>query len=422
MLDVCDVGAVDDAVWVPSDLDEIPPGPELAAVLWGIDVRRISGYDRVVVLRAHQRLVSHYTAWLYEDMAAVVDALDEHNDTPHWDAAESAAAEIRAALTLTRRSADVEVGIALELRSRLPRVHAMLASGVLDLRRARVLLSDTGHLSDAAARRVIDAVADDAPSLTTGQLRARIRRLCVEVDPDDAACRYDDAVENRRVVAEPTDSGAANLLGLDLPPDRVSAATDRINRIARSLRGGGETRTMDQLRADVYLDLLCGTNHGSARRGVVDLRVDLATLAELNDRPGDLAGYGPVAADIARKIAALEPEAEWRYTVTDPATGQPLATGTTRRRPSATTRRAVESRSPVCVFPGCRMPAVGSDYDHCIAYADGGETSEANGDPLCRHDHCIKHQAGWTYTILPDGRHEWHTALGHTYTTTRDPP
>jgi len=182
-------------------------------------------------------------------MAAVVDALDEHNDSPYWDAAESAAAEIRAALKLTRRGADVELSVALDLRSRLPQVHAMLASRTLDARRARVMISGTVHLPDDAARRVVDQVADEAPQLTTGQLRARLRRLCVEVDPVEATRRYDNAVDRRRVVADPTDDGAANLLGLDLPPDSASAATERINAIARSLLGDGGTpsRTATQL-------------------------------------------------------------------------------------------------------------------------------------------------------------------------------
>ena len=118
------------------------PGPILAAFLSGIDVTRVSGYARIVVLRAHQRLVSHYTASLYADMAAVVDILDD-DETKRSDAAEAAAAEVRAALHLTRRSADNEIGIALELPTRLPQIHQMLASGVLDLRRARVLLDGT---------------------------------------------------------------------------------------------------------------------------------------------------------------------------------------------------------------------------------------------------------------------------------------
>ena len=406
---------------IPSGLDEMEPGPILAAFLSGIDVTRVSGYARIIVLRAHQRLVSHYTASLYTDMAAVVDILDD-DETKRSDAAEAAAAEVRAALHLTRRSADNEIGIALELATRLPQIHHMLASGVLDLRRARVLLDGTAHLNDDIARRIVEQIADDAATFTTGQLRARLRRLCIEAEPDDATQRYEDAVQERRVAVEANDSGTANLVGMDLPPDRATAAAQRINRIARSLRHKDEDRTMDQLRADVYLDLLCGTNHGTTDRGVVDLRVDIDTLAELNNHPGDLAGYGPVIADIARRVAKHETDAEWRYTITNPDTGQPTYTGTTRRRPTTAQRRAVEARNPTCVFPGCRMPAIGSDLDHRTTWKEGGPTTQDNLGPLCRHDHCIRHQHGWTYTPLPNGTHQWTSKLGHTYTTSGTPP
>ena len=50
---------------IPDGLDEMVPGPYLAAILSATDVSCLSGYDRVVVLRAHQRLVSHYSAQLY---------------------------------------------------------------------------------------------------------------------------------------------------------------------------------------------------------------------------------------------------------------------------------------------------------------------------------------------------------------------
>ena len=406
---------------IPSGLDAMEPGPILAAFLASIDVRRVSGYDRIVVLRAHQRLVSHYTASLYADMAAVVDILDD-DETKRSDAAEAAAAEVRAALHLTRRCADTEIGIALELATRLPKVHELLASGVLDLRRARVLLDGTSHLDDDVARRIVEQIADDATRYTTGQLHARLRRLCIEAEPDDATRRYQDAVKERRVAVESNDSGTANLLGMDLPPDRATAAAQRINHIARSLRHKDEHRTMDQLRADVYLDLLCGTNHDTASRGVVDVRVDLDTLTELNNHPGELAGYGPVIADIARRVARDETDAEWRYTITNPDTGQPTHTGVTRRRPTIKQRRAVEARNPTCVFPGCRMPAIGSDLDHRTTWKEGGPTSEENLGPLCRHDHCIRHQHGWTYTPLPNGEHQWTSRLGHTYTTSGTPP
>lgn len=160
------VSTTDEAI--PPDLGAMSPGPVVAAFLASVDVHEVSGYDRIVVLRAHQRMISHYTASLYDDMAAVVDVLEDDGDGLEWSAAESAAAEIRAALTLTRRSADIELSIALDLKTRLPKVAAMLAAGDLDLRRARVMLDDTGHLSDDAARTVIDQVADEAVRLTTG--------------------------------------------------------------------------------------------------------------------------------------------------------------------------------------------------------------------------------------------------------------
>ena len=85
------------------------PGPVLAGWLSSIDVAAVSGYDRVVVLRAHQRMASHYAAAVDTDMASVVDAFRVVDDDPRW-VGEATSAEIRVALTLTRRAADVELG------------------------------------------------------------------------------------------------------------------------------------------------------------------------------------------------------------------------------------------------------------------------------------------------------------------------
>ncbi|GMR02758.1 MAG: HNH endonuclease signature motif containing protein [Acidimicrobiia bacterium] len=403
---------------IPPGLDEMEPGPQLAGFLASVDVDTVSGYDRIVVLRAHQRLASHYSAAVYRDMASVADVMVyEFADQPH-DAAEAAAAEIRVALHLTRRAADVELSFALDLKRRLPGLAEMLACGEIDVRRARTIERGTVHLSMAEARSVVDQITGDAPQLTTGQLAARIRRLCIDADPTEAQQRYKTAVTDRRIVSEPSETGTAHLLGLDLPPDRVAAITRRINTIARSLRDSSEPRTMDQLRADVFLDILDGANHGTSRRGMVDIHVDLETLTRLADHPGELAGYGPVIADIARQVTENQQGAEWRVTATDPNTGELVYVGTTRRRPTAGLRRRVEARDRTCVFPGCRMPAIDSDLDHRKSVAEGGPTTERNLGPLCRRDHCIKHSAGWTYKRLRNGRHRWTTKLGHTYTTT----
>jgi len=405
---------------IPHRLDEMEPGPVLAAFLSTIDVGELSGYDRIVVLRAHRRMASHYQARTYEDMAAVADAMGESDDPL---AVESAAAEIRVALRLTRRAADSELAFAFVLKERLPRVWDGLAGGDIDLRRAKTISYGTEHLSIGLARDVADRVMADAPRLTSGQLAARIRRLCIDIDPDDARQRYRRGIDERRLIAEPTESGTAHLLGLDLAPDRVTAAAAKINQLARSLKTAGESRTMDQLRADVFLDLLEGTSgHATKTTGVVEIHVDLETLANLSDHPGELAGYGPVIADIARHVTQQQQAGRWHFTVTDPDTGQPAYHGTTRRRPTTGQRRLVEARNPTCVFPGCRMPAASCDLDHRTPYADGGPTTVTNLVPLCRHDHRIRHDAEWTHKPLPDGDHHWTTKLGHTYTTSGTPP
>ena len=106
-------------VGVPSNLEEIPPGYVLAAVLDDIDINVCSGYDRVRVLQAQERMRAHYAARSYHTMTKVMDAIDE--DDMAADMVEQAAAsEVAAALRLTRRAADVEMSLALQLQRRLP--------------------------------------------------------------------------------------------------------------------------------------------------------------------------------------------------------------------------------------------------------------------------------------------------------------
>lgn len=405
---------------IPDGLDRMAPGPVLGNYLASVDVNRLSGYDRVVVLRAHLRMVAHYQAKLYEDMASIRQIFRDSGDDD-VDAAMVAASEIQCALHLTRRSADVELSFALDLAHRLPKVFRMLGEGVIDYRRARTIERGTCHLTSAVAQKVVERIAEAVLVMTTGQLEARIKKLCIEADPDDAKDRYEQAVTDRKLIAEPTVDGTANLLGLDLAPDRVAAVSRRINAIARSLRRAGETRTRDQLRADVYIDLLHGKDYRTDGGAVIHLTADLDTLAGLTDHPGELNGFAPVISDIARQIAVDQDDAEWRFTVTDTKTGRHLHDGVTRRRPTASQRRNIEARDRTCIFPGCRMPSVDCDIDHTTPFSEGGATCPCNNAPGCRHDHRLKDH-GWTYVRLPDGRYQWTSPLGHTYTTWKPPP
>lgn len=289
-----------------SYLATLPTGSVAASTLTDIDTSGVSGHNRVSLLQARVRSHAHFQALIYEDIAAIHDACSDIADPElAWEAA---ASEIRAALRLTRRSADHHLDLALALRDRLPMVLAALKAGDIDQRRAAVIVTTTSHLPDETARLVAGEILETAARLTTGQLRERLRKLAVGADPETARKRYDQAVDERRVELEPTDDGTADLLILNASPDRAAAARWNIDRIARSLRGPNETRTIDQLRADVALDLLSGdtpvsSNARTSPTGSVHLTVDLTTLAELDNHAGDLVGYGPVIADVARQIS-----------------------------------------------------------------------------------------------------------------------
>ena len=180
------------------------------------------------------------------------------------------------------------------------------------------------------------------------------------------------------------DSGNAALMGCELPPDEVLAADQRITAWARELRKAGLEGDMDVLRARAFLDLLLGKDsrprqdtsggadgtgpgpggpgpggpgpggpdtppppagpaHGAAGfAGRVTLTVPLATVTGLADRPGELAGIGPVDPWLARDLAAAaarNPKTTWCVTVTD-QDGHAIGHGCARPEPKAHGKRA----------------------------------------------------------------------------------
>lgn len=421
-VDELSTGWVTDERAVLLDLESIPPGPFLSVVLEAIDRRRLNGYDLVRVLRARERQVSHVQAESMADMveisyAAPGDAGSEPERLA--EAFEFASDEIRAALGLTRRSAEYRLSFAADLKERLPRVWQMLAYGLIDLPRARVMSNGTAHLGEDEARQVVDEVAERTPRMTTGQLAALIRRLCVESDPDKAKQRAEHAKEDRRLVLEPTTDGTANVHLFDIDIADAASIGKRVNAHMISLRRDGDTRSHDNLRADIVVDLLLGSDPTNGGRGMMDMRVSMTTLAGLDEKAAEIPGLGPVIADVARKFADLHPRAEWQATITDDF-GNVVGVVTTSRRPTKAISRIVNAEQPTCSFPGCRVPAEDCDFDHLLPVVQGGATSTRNGGPKCRHDHILKDH-GWTHQRI-EGVDIWVSPLGHTYVAGGQPP
>ncbi|MGN6605993.1 MAG: HNH endonuclease signature motif containing protein [Jatrophihabitans sp.] len=185
--------------------------------------------------------------------------------------------------------------------------------------------------------------------------------------------------------------------------------------------------------------------------------IGLGTLLGLDERPGEVAGWGVVPASVARAIVAAQRRCEWRFGVHDddgwlrfdgitrrrpPVTGTPEQapspvdgvveillparwlthafvppdTGWTgvladiagqfsaeraieqdprARFPGRPLRRRTEMTYRWCLFPGCRRPARNCPIDHRLDWARGGQTSESNLGPACDHDHDNKSEWGW---------------------------
>ena len=532
---------------------EIPPGPRLSAVLSGIDLARLSGFDCVQVLKARYRQVNHERAQL---MAAMVEvglcgpapAGDELRRMAVPD--EFSADEIRAALVLTRRAADAQFWLAYDLITRLPEVHAALDAGLIDEPRARVLSEWTIELSAEAARALCGAVLARVPTLTTGQLIDQIKKMAIAIDPEWAQRRYEHALVERRVVGHRNPDGSANLSGLNLPVDRVAAACGHIDALAKAAKHAGDPRPIDHIRADLFLGMTDGTytglddrtilerlratqgnadnapashdqprdegldhegsrsNRPSSNRpgdsrpgdsdaaaqdgrgaagdpapqrrpsgGSMELRVRLSTLLGHDEYPGELAGWGPVHAGLARAQASALARGQWRFAVTDEhgqllhcgiTQARPLGWPTrttgcrqivelqvpvstlhelasdlaalggwapvvtdlvhqhttahqgptadpTRRFPGAALRRQVQIRDRTCIMIGCRAPAGSADIDHTLDHACGGATTEPNLGNVCRHDHRLKHDGGWRLHQPEPGLFHWRSRLGHSY-------
>lgn len=403
------------------DVEAMPPDVFLLAVLSSVDRSKLNGFDLVRMLQARERLVSHCQAEGMADTVEMSYSAAGGADAPPdrmLEAFQHASDELRAALTLTRRTAEYRLSLASDVRERLPRVWELFTQGSIDFARARTICNGTAHLDESEARAVVETVAGRAPRLTTGQLAAWIRRLCVESDPEKAKNRYETALRDRRLIIEQTDDGTGNVHLLDIDIAGAKAIGKRVNVHMISLRKDGETRSHDNLRADIARDLFLGDDETNGGRGRMDMTVPMTTLAGLDERAAEIPGLGPVIADVARKFAALHPKAEWQATITDDH-GNVAGIVTTSRRPTRALSRWTEATQPVCSFPGCRMPAAECDWDHLLPRSQGGPTSSDNGGPKCRHDHVLK-DLGWKHQRV-DGKDIWTSPLGHTYIAEKPP-
>jgi hypothetical protein len=167
-------------------------------------------------------------------------------------------AELADALAETRQAAEGMLTLAHELEIKLPGTKAAFRSGVLRLAKVEILARGTVNLTPEEARAVEALVLGRAGRLTPGGLRSAVATAVIQVAPDKARKRREEAARHARVQRWLEDSGNAALMGRELPPADVLAADQRMTWWAGELKKSGVDGDMDQLRALAYMDFMLG--------------------------------------------------------------------------------------------------------------------------------------------------------------------
>jgi hypothetical protein len=351
-------------------LDAAPGGVELAlfaadAAGTGDRCAGASDDELIGVICAWDRVEAHAAARKHGAIAELIRrrpaagcALEGEAEMPAgWE--EFVPDELAPALAGSRGGAEVLLELAWALEVQLPGTKAAFLAGILNRGKAEIIAQAVQLLDPQEARAAEALVLDRAGRLTPGGLRAAIARAVMQVAPDKARKRREEAAKDARVERWAEASGNAALTGRELPPAEVLAADQRVTWWAQELRKAGLDGTMDELRARAYLDILLGTDSrpvppaaegeggagpggdggpGSGAppgpapagplgglipagfAGRVNLTIPLATLLDLADRPGELHGIGPIDPALARDLAlaaARNPRTAWCVTVTD---------------------------------------------------------------------------------------------------------
>ena len=234
--------------------------------------------------------------------------------------------------------------------------------------------------------------------------------------------RYDRALQERRVIVVPAEDGMAWFSAL-LPSVEAHAIHSRLTAIAKVLATSeSEMRTLDQLRSDVFADLLIDGDtplHPKEAHGIrATVSVTVPVLSLLDDhraaaQPAVVEGIGPIPIDRARELCGAADS--FMRILTHPETGMVLSVGRDQYRPPSSLRKLARWRADRCMAPGCGIPASRCDLDHSIAWEDGGDTSLQNLAPLCRGHHRVKHHGRWSVAQLDGGALEWISPAGRRY-------
>ena len=400
-------------------------------------------------------------------LSAAADVLDrlyaagDSDDRDQWieDNWSAVAAEIAPNQNVSAGMVAAQLGVAVALRDRLPKVNAVFMSGALTYRMVAAIVSRTWLITDPRALAEVDAaIAAHVAQWTTLSVQRQQAAIDYWVDRiDPAAVRRAESTSRDRYldVRNPKDgSGVAYLEGVlySYDADLIDA---RLEAMATAVCAD-DPRTLDQRRSDAMtavfsgaqsLPCACGSDdcqaagtragsvvvhvvaHADTLEDATPVRLDGPHPPEPADEDASTTAFTPGAAPVSpdagspgyvignravlpASVVAVKLATARRRPIIHPGDSPPE----NRRTPSAALAWFVRCRDLTCRFPGCSKPATDSDLDHTIPYPRGA-TQATNLKCLCRRHHLLKTFWGWRDHQHPDGTVDWLSPGGQAYTT-----
>ncbi|HZU77445.1 MAG TPA: DUF222 domain-containing protein [Dehalococcoidia bacterium] len=265
------------------------------------------------------------------------------------------------------------------------------------------------RLAEDVGAEVVQPVAphlvDAAEQFDPGSMRRLTEQSRLLLDPDGSLDAANRAHEQRWFSCDQTYGGVFVLRGeLDAEGGMlVKTAIDALNPVPPP----GDHRDASQRRADALVEMAAQqlqrgehpTTHGERPHLSVTTSLD-GLRQEPSLSLAELAGFGPVHREIARRIACDAVRRDTTVSAAPAVSGGvvPLSVGRSRRTIPPHLREALRLRDNGCRFPGCDRPHEWCDAHHIEHWADGGKTELHNLLSLCRLHHRVVHEEGWSIT------------------------
>jgi len=357
--------------------------------------------------------------------------------------------EIGAMLSLSDFAASSLLTTSETLVNDLPQTIEALDEGEISLKHADIIVKHARQIPKSSRKKFEAVLLPIAKTTTIARLGEKAKAVREQMHPETAKDRHKKAMEKRNVTFEANNDGMATLSAF-LPATEAKAIMNRVTDTARSLKCKEDERTLGQLRADTFQDLLLNgvtstSKYNKNIRARVMVMIDHSTLMGENDNLAKLDGYGFIGADEGRSIA--ENCTSLYRVVYEPKTKEILNVGTKRYQSNSSGTTAVANmnidpivpnlvdagnghyrvpaevsyavwiRDQKCRWMGCGASANYCDLDHTTAWEVGGTTTVDNLSYFCRRHHRIKHTENWTVVQTEGGVLHFTSVSGRKYTT-----